>query len=132
MLTQINLIKKNNIRMTDHIFIEQLRLPARIGVYESEKQDAQEVLLDIQLAFDTRPAALSDRLTDTLDYAQLCQQLAARCLQRHTELVETLAEDLAQLCLADSRVQSVSLKLGKPHAIAQACSVGVQITRRAS
>lgn len=132
MLTQINLIKKNNIRMTDHIFIEQLRLPARIGVYESEKQDAQEVLLDIQLAFDTRSAALSDRLNDTLDYAQLCQQLAERCLQRHTELVETLAEDLAQLCLADSRVQSVSLKLGKPHAIAQAHSVGVQITRHAS
>lgn len=118
--------------MNDHIFIEQLRLPARIGVYEHEKHAAQDILLDIRLVFDLHPAALSDRLADTLDYAQLCQHLADRCLQRHTELVETLAEDLAQLCLADQRVKSVTLKLGKPHAIQQANSVGIQITRHAS
>jgi dihydroneopterin aldolase len=118
--------------MNDHIFIEQLRLPARIGVYEHEKSAAQDILLDIKIGFDLRPAAQSDALAETLDYAQLCQQLAERCLQQHTELVETLAEDLAQLCLKDSRVTSVTLKLGKPHAIQQANSVGVQITRHAS
>lgn len=118
--------------MNDHIFIEQLRLPARIGVYDSEKHAAQDIVLDIQLGFDLRPAARSDCLIDTLDYAQLWQQLAERCLQQHTELVETLAEDLAQLCLADQRVTWVTLKLGKPHAVQPARSVGVQITRHAS
>lgn len=118
--------------MNDHIFIEQLQLPARIGVYEHEKDATQEILLDIQLGFNLRPAATSDKLIDTLDYAQLCQQLAERCLQQHTELVEKLAEDLAQLCLADQRVTWVTLKLGKPHAIQSANSVGVQITRHAS
>ncbi len=118
--------------MNDHIFIEQLRLPARIGVYDSEKQAPQDILLDIQLTFDLRPAASSDCLADTLDYAQLCQHLAARCLHQHTELVEALAEDLAQICLTDPRVRSVTLKLGKPHAIPSAASVGVQIRRDAS
>lgn len=118
--------------MNDQIFIQQLKLPALIGVYDSEKQAAQQVILDIQLNFDIQAAAVSDQLIDTLDYAQLCQQLADRCLQKHTELIETLAEDLAKICLADKRVQSVTLKLGKPHAIAQAESVGVHITRYAS
>lgn len=118
--------------MNDHIFIEQLRLPASIGVYDHEKQLAQDVLIDIQLSFDTRLAAQTDALSDTLDYAQLCQAIATRCTQKHTELVETLAEDLAQICLTDLRVASVTLKLGKPHAIEQAKSVGVQITRHQS
>lgn len=118
--------------MNDQIFIQQLTLPARIGVYEHEKQAMQDIVLDIQLDIDIRPAALSDQLADTLDYAQLSQQLAQRCLTVHTELVEKLAEDLAHICLSDARVRSVTLKLGKPHAIAQAHSVGVQITRFAS
>lgn len=118
--------------MNDQIFIQQLTLPARIGVYEHEKKAIQDIMLDIQLDIDIRAAAQSDQLADTLDYAQLSQQLAQHCLTTHTELVEKLAEDLAQICLNDARVRSVTLKLGKPHAIAQAQSVGVQITRYAS
>jgi dihydroneopterin aldolase len=121
--------KTDKIAMNDQIFIEQLSLPAKIGVYDREKQTTQEILLDIYINFDTRCAADSDLLVDTLDYALLCQQLGERCLQEHTELVEKLADDLAQICLHDSRVTSVTLKLGKPHAIHQAKSVGVQITR---
>ncbi len=118
--------------MNDQIFIQQLKLPARIGVYEHEKQATQDIVLDIQLDIDIRPAALSDQLADTLDYAQLTQQLAQRCVTTHTELVEKLAEDLAHICLNDTRVRSVTLKLGKPHAIPAANSVGVQIRRHAS
>jgi len=115
--------------MTDQIFLKQLVLPARIGVLAHEKNAAQDIVLDVALDIDTRKAALSDNLNDTLDYAQLAQQLATHCLSQHVELVEALAEQLATICLADKRIERVILSVGKPHALANAASVGVHITR---
>jgi len=117
------------MRMNDQIFIEQLCFPARIGVYEQEKQQPQNIVLDIQLTVDIRSAAQTDALEDTLDYARLTHELANHCLKQHVDLVETLAEQLAMICLADKRVSTVTLRLGKPYALTQAKSVGVQITR---
>lgn len=116
--------------MNDFIFIEQLRLPARIGIYPHEKVTAQDILLDIQLQLNLATAATSEQLDDTLDYAQLCERLATHCLSQHTDLVETLAEALAHICLTDKRVHQVTLKLGKPDAVTAAASVGVQIVRQ--
>jgi len=116
--------------MTDQIFLNRLCLPARIGVFEHEKQAPQDIWLDITLDIDTQIAARSDALTDTLDYKALTDQLAAHCLAAHRDLVEKLAQELADICLSDSRVQAVSLTLGKPHAIPQAESVGVRIRRQ--
>jgi dihydroneopterin aldolase len=115
--------------MTDQIFLKQLVLPARIGVLEHEKQAAQPIVLDIELNVDTRLAAQSDDLSDTVDYAALAQQLAAHCIKQHVELVETLSQQLADICLADKRVQQVTLSIGKPDALHNAASVGVRITR---
>lgn len=116
--------------MTDQIFLHALRIPARIGVLAHEKLAAQPIVLEITLNVDTRPAALSDNLADTIDYAALAQQLAEHCLCRHVELVETLAQQLASLCLSDTRVQQVTLSIGKPEALNNAASVGVTITRK--
>lgn len=115
--------------MTDQIFIQQLRLPARIGVYENEKIAPQEIVLDITLTTNIAQAAENDQLENTIDYAALTNQLATHCLAAHVQLVERLAQQLADICLQDKRVQQVSLRLGKPHAIAQAQSVGVYIVR---
>lgn len=116
--------------MTDQIFLKQLVLPARIGVLAHEKQAAQPIVLDIELNVDTRLAAQSDDLSNTVDYASLAQQLGTQCLAQHVELVETLAQQLADICLNDQRVQQVTLSIGKPHALANAASVGVRITRK--
>ena len=115
--------------MMDQVFIQQLRLPARIGVYEAEKAAPQEVVLDITLTINIQEAATHDRLEDTIDYAELIKQLASHCLAQHVQLVERLAQQLADICLQDKRVEQVALRLGKPHAIAQANSVGVSIVR---
>lgn len=115
--------------MVDQIFLKNLQLLARIGVYEHEKQKPQPITLDITLMFDCTYAAATDHLSDTLDYAQLATQLAEDCLANHIELVEALAERLAQRCLEDTRVQGVTLSIGKPHAISNCGSVGVCITR---
>jgi dihydroneopterin aldolase len=115
--------------MTDQIFLKQLVLPARIGVLAHEKSAAQDIIVDVVLDIDIRQAAISDNLNDTLDYAHLAQQLANHCLSQHVELVEALAAQLATICLTDKRVTRVLLSIGKPHALANAASVGVQITR---
>jgi FolB domain-containing protein len=115
--------------MIDQIFLKQLVLPARIGVLANEKVAPQDIILDVVLNIDIHQAAISDSLKDTLDYAHLAQQLANHCLSQHVELVETLAEQLATICLVDERVQQVSLSIGKPHALANAASVGVRINR---
>ena len=118
--------------MSDQIFLKNLQLQARIGVYAHEKQAPQPISLDISLSFDCSRASHTDQLSDTLDYAQLASQLAADCLAQHIDLVETLAERLAKRCLEDPRVQAVTLSLGKPNAMKNCDSVGVCITRQRS
>jgi dihydroneopterin aldolase len=129
MLLDIATKTQYNHTMTDQIFLHGLTIPARIGVFAHEKIAPQDIRLDIELTVDLRPAAQSDTLDDTLDYAALAKQLAAHCLAQHIELVEALAQQLADICLHDKRVQQVHLTLGKPHALANAASVGVRITR---
>jgi dihydroneopterin aldolase len=116
--------------MTDQIFLRQLVLPARIGVLAHEKVAPQDIVLDVTLDIETRQAAISDDLRDTVDYAALSAQLAQHCSHQHVELVERLAQQLADICLQDKRVQQVSLSLSKPHALTNAAGVGVRITRK--
>lgn len=115
---------------SDQIFLHELLVPARIGVLAHEKHAPQTITLNLSLSVDTRPAAQSDCLSDTIDYAALAQRLGAHCLAQHVELVETLAQQLTDICLQDSRVQQVTLSIGKPDALANAASVGVRITRK--
>lgn len=114
----------------DIIFIDTLTLDARIGVHLHEKAAPQPIHIDLELGVDTRPAAHSDQLNDTVDYAAITSACAQLCLSHHFELVETLAQRIADLCLMDERVQQVSVRIAKPQAIALARGVGVQIVRR--
>lgn len=129
MLTDIATKSQQNIIMTDQIFLQNLTFPARIGVFDHEKQAPQHIVLNIELNIDTRMAAQTDNLSDTLDYAQLATQLAEHSLNQHIALVETLAQQLADICLLDQRVQRVRLSLSKPHALTNATHVGVIIER---
>jgi dihydroneopterin aldolase len=113
----------------DRIFLQQLTVMARIGVLEHERRSAQPLSIDLELATDLRPAGLSGRLVDTIDYAELARQLAERCMAEHIDLVETLAEALAMHCLADKRIRWVKLRLGKPQALSNCVNVGVMIHR---
>ncbi len=114
----------------DTIFLHQLQLMARIGILAHEKIAPQPILLDIELSFDTRHAGTTGNLADTLDYAQLADDVATLCLQDHIDLVETLAERLASYCLSDLRVQQVMIQLGKPQALTNCANVGVKIWRQ--
>jgi FolB domain-containing protein len=113
------------------LLIEDLRLPVFIGVAAEEKRARQEVSISVYMMVREAGAAGSDDLADHVSYAEVVARLKQRAASpHHTNLVETLAEDSAELALADPRVESVIVAVRKPHIIAEARGVGVIIHRR--
>lgn len=113
----------------DTVFITGLRADTVIGVYDWERRIRQTVVLDLELASDNRRAAASDSIADALDYAAISARLLSFIAQSEFQLIETLAEQVAALVLAEFPVPWLRLRLAKPGAVAAAQSVGVLIER---
>lgn len=113
------------------VFVRELRLPARIGVYAEEKLRTQDVIIDLDLWVRETPQAGPGPLdyADVVCYDSLVQRTKALLNQGHIDLVETMAERLAALCLEDSRVRRVRVRVEKPAAIPEAAGAGVEIER---
>lgn len=115
----------------DQVFIEGLRVETVIGVYDWEKRIRQTLVFDLWLGTDIRPAAGNDDIAQTLDYAQICEQVTEFVSSSRFELVETVAERVAQLILDNHPCPWIRLKVSKPGAVATATNVGVMIERSA-
>lgn len=117
------------------VVIDDLRLRFFIGVHEHEKKARQEVSITIHMFIPEpfmpkRGARHSDDLADYVSYADIIDQLKARAEStRHVNLVETLAEEVAALALADTRVASVVVDVRKTEIIPEAKGVGVIVHR---
>jgi dihydroneopterin aldolase len=102
---------------TDRISLLGLRAFGRHGVFEHERRDGQEFVVDAVLWLDTRPAAAADDLGKTVDYAAVADRLAAVVSGEPVSLIETLADRLATACLAAAEtVREVEITVHKPHA----------------
>ncbi|HEY0504125.1 MAG TPA: dihydroneopterin aldolase [Lysobacter sp.] len=115
----------------DHVFIEGLEIEALIGIYDWERRIRQPLVFDIEMAFDNRIPAASDAIEDTLNYKAVSKRVEEYVGQSDFGLVETLAERVAQIILAEFGVKRVRLKLSKPGAVRGARAVGVTIERSA-
>jgi dihydroneopterin aldolase/2-amino-4-hydroxy-6-hydroxymethyldihydropteridine diphosphokinase len=115
----------------DQIELRGLRVHGRHGVLPFERRDGQDFLIDAVLSVDTRPAAATDDLALTADYGTLSERLAQIVAGEPVQLIETLAQRLADACLAQPVVQRVRITVHKPDApISRAFSdVAVTITR---
>jgi len=100
----------------DLIEVHGIRARGHHGVLESERVTGQIFIADVVLAVDTRSAADSDDLTDTVDYSQVAQAVYAELAGEPVDLIETLAERIAACCLAFAGVQAVEIALHKPEA----------------
>jgi dihydroneopterin aldolase len=100
----------------DRIELHGLRLVGHHGVLESERRDGQPFVVDVVLELDTGPAAAADDLARTVDYADLADGLAAVVTGEPVALLETLAQRLADVCLADTRVAAAEVTVHKPQA----------------
>jgi dihydroneopterin aldolase len=102
--------------VNDRVELHGLRMHGRHGVLPEERRDGQDFGVDVALELDTRAAAASDDLADTVDYAELAARLAAVVAGEPVALIETLAQRLADVCLADARVTAAEVTVHKPHA----------------
>lgn len=115
----------------DRIFILELRARCILGDNDWEREKKQDIVLDLELETDTRPAAESDDLDDALDYRALKKDVLAYVEASDHRLVESLAEHVARICLKHQGCQGVRVRIEKPGALRFARTVGVEIRRRA-
>lgn len=113
----------------DIVFVEGLRIDALIGIYDWERRGKQPVVIDLEMAFDNRQPAATDRIEDTLDYKAVSKRLIQFVGDSQFGLVETLAERCADIVLNEFKVRWLKLRLTKPGAVRGARGVGVQIER---
>jgi dihydroneopterin aldolase len=112
-----------------HLFVRDLMLACRIGVHPHEHAAPQRVRVNLDLGVIDQGAPEGDSLAGVVDYAQLVQRVRSSTESGHVNLVETLAERLASLCLEDARVRSARVRIEKLDALADVAAVGVEIER---
>jgi len=110
-------------------FVRDLELPAKIGVHSFEKIDSQMIRVNVEMCSADEGLALNDDLKNVICYEDVVNGVTDIIAAGHINLVETLAERIAEFCLDDARVVSVKIRVEKPHIIAEAGSVGVEIER---
>lgn len=102
--------------MSDRITLTGLRVRGNHGVFEHERRDGQEFVVDVVVWLDLRKAAASDDLTDTLDYGALADVAAGIVGGEPCDLIETVAGRIADAVLAGARVDAVEVTVHKPSA----------------
>ena len=107
------------------VYIKGLRAQSVIGVYAWEREIRQTLVLDLEMASDTARAAANDRIADALDYASISSQVISLVERSEYQLIEALAEEVAQMVVKDFGVPWLRLRLSKPGAVAEAEDVGV-------
>lgn len=114
----------------DEIFIQNLEVHTIIGVLDPERVNKQPVEIDLNIKANTRQAAQSENLSDTIDYAAIANGLSDYIQSTQFLLIETLAESIVQWLWKFSPViNQVSLELRKPMAVQHAKTVGLKIHR---
>jgi dihydroneopterin aldolase len=102
--------------MSDRIELRGLLVRGHHGVFDYERAEGQDFVVDVALDVDISAAARSDDLADTTDYGALALTIAAIVSGEPVNLLETLADRIATACLADGRVTSVEVSVHKPSA----------------
>lgn len=113
----------------DTVFISDLRIETLIGIYGWERKVRQTISLDLEMGADIRAAAATDAIEDTLNYKAVAKRLIAFVGASEFQLVETLAEKIAEIVLHEFDVPWVRLTVHKPGAVRGSRDVGVIIER---
>lgn len=113
----------------DIIFLSGLTTECIIGIWDWERRVKQKVVVDLEMGADIRRAAGSDRIDDTLDYKRVSKRLLQFIGDSEFQLVETLAERIAELVITEFLVPWVRVRLNKQGAIRGSRDVGILIER---
>lgn len=113
----------------DVLFISELRIDSEIGVHEWEKNIKQPISLDIELSTQADRAAQTDTLQHSVDYEAVTNRVTEFITSKHFNLVETVAEEVAQLLQREFDVEWLRLRVAKLNAVKTTRAVGVIIER---
>lgn len=116
--------------MTDKVLIRDLLIRGIIGIQDWEREKKQDILINIELEADCRPAGISDDFNDAVDYRAVSKAVIALVERSQFFLVEKLAEEIAGICLENPRVNLARVRVEKPGAVRFSQSVGVEVERR--
>jgi len=104
------------IRLLDRVTLRGLRARGHHGVFERERVEGQTFVVDLTLFLDTRPAAAGDDLTRTAHYGIIAEEVTAVIAGDPVDLIETLAQRIADQCLKHEVVEQVEVTVHKPDA----------------
>ena len=113
----------------DIVYIRGLQADAVIGIYDFERAHRQNLVLDLELGTDIRPAAAGDDISLTLNYKAVTETVERFVKESDFALVETLAQRCAEMIMSEFKVPWLRLSLSKPGAMRQAQDVGIIIER---
>jgi dihydroneopterin aldolase len=116
----------------DTIYLTDLRIQTVIGIFEWERRVKQTVSIDLEMSTDVARAARTDSIADALDYKAVSKAVIELVENSSFQLVETLAERVAELIIRQFGVAQVRLRVNKRGAIRGARDVGVVIERTRS
>ena len=114
--------------MADELTVRGIECFGHHGVFEFERREGQTFVIDLTLGLDTAPAAASDDLHDTVDYGSLVAAVQAAVETDPVDLIETLAQRIAGVCLLDDRVEWARVTVHKPDAPIEATFQDVTLT----
>jgi FolB domain-containing protein len=113
----------------DKIIIKDLVARGVIGISETEREKPQEILINITIYADLEKVAQTDAIEDTVNYRTIAKRALAHAESSRRFTVEALANDIADLCLEDTGVHKVCVRVEKPGAVRFSRSVGVEVER---
>jgi FolB domain-containing protein len=113
----------------DQVFITGLLARGIIGINDWEREKPQDIIINIILYADLREAGKSDNIKDSVDYRRIAKKALSHAESSKRFTVEALACDIADLCLEESNVQKVRVRVEKPGAVRFSQSVGVEVER---
>lgn len=116
----------------DIVYIRDLEVETVIGVYAWEQRVRQRLQLNLELGADAKAAAARDEIAATVDYAAVARRILEFARSGKFQLVETLAERLAELLIREFKVDWLKLDIAKPGAVREAGAVGVVVERHRS
>jgi len=113
----------------DKIFLHELKIETIIGIWEWERKIRQTVVIDLEMSADIAKAAATDDVADTLNYKSVAKRVQGFVADSRFQLVETLAEKIAEIIRDEFDVAWVRVKVHKPGAIRGSRDVGIEIER---
>ena len=119
----------DNEKHPDTIFLHELRVETVVGIWDWERKIRQTVSIDLEMGADIRRAASSDTIEDTLNYKSVAKRVQQFVGESEFQLVETMAEKIAETVLAEFDLPWIQVRVSKPGAIRGARDVGVLIRR---